>query len=226
MFFPERVKAVHPPDRVLEVGPGSTPHPFSQFFLEKCFPESQAVGQRGGLPPIEFHKPITYFDGGRFPFEDKEFDYVICSHVLEHVPDVDLFVGELTRVASRGYLEFPTIHYEYLYNFDEHLNLLCYRDGEVLWMPKSETRLNDFTLVQDFLRSTLRAGHDDVIQSLKESFFQGFEWTAPLVIRRVNEVGLLVPPGDEVGMKKPLSGGELIRELADRLARRIGIGGD
>ncbi len=43
------------------------------------------------------------------PFKDKEFDFVIASHVLEHVVDVDFFIKELERVSSRGYIELPTI---------------------------------------------------------------------------------------------------------------------
>ena len=70
--------------------------------------------------------------------------------MLEHVDDVELFLNELTRVASRGYLEFPNIYYEYLYSFAEHQNLLQYKDNAILWMPKSETRLVDFDPIQSF----------------------------------------------------------------------------
>ena len=42
------------------------------------------------------------------PFKDKEFDFVIASHVLEHVKDVDLFIKELERISSKGYIEVPT----------------------------------------------------------------------------------------------------------------------
>ena len=42
------------------------------------------------------------------PFKDKEFDFVIASHVLEHVKDVDIFIKELERVSSKGYIEVPT----------------------------------------------------------------------------------------------------------------------
>ncbi len=42
------------------------------------------------------------------PFKDKEFDFVIASHVLEHVKDVDMFIKELERVSSKGYIEVPT----------------------------------------------------------------------------------------------------------------------
>ena len=43
------------------------------------------------------------------PFKDKEFDFVIASHVIEHVKDVDIFLKELQRVSSKGYIELPSI---------------------------------------------------------------------------------------------------------------------
>ncbi|MDC1014251.1 methyltransferase domain-containing protein [Candidatus Pelagibacter sp.] len=43
------------------------------------------------------------------PFKDKEFDFVIASHVIEHVEDVEFFMKELQRVSSKGYIELPTI---------------------------------------------------------------------------------------------------------------------
>ena len=42
------------------------------------------------------------------PFKDKEFDFVIASHVLEHVKELDIFIKELERVSSKGYIEVPT----------------------------------------------------------------------------------------------------------------------
>ena len=44
----------------------------------------------------------------KLPFKDKEFDFVIASHVLEHVEDLNSFIKELERVALRGYIELPT----------------------------------------------------------------------------------------------------------------------
>ena len=43
------------------------------------------------------------------PFKNKEFDFVIASHVLEHVEDPAFFIKELERVSSQGYIELPTI---------------------------------------------------------------------------------------------------------------------
>jgi len=44
----------------------------------------------------------------KLPFKDKEFDFVVASHVMEHVEDVDFFIKELERVSKKGYVELPT----------------------------------------------------------------------------------------------------------------------
>ena len=46
--------------------------------------------------------------GKELPFKDKEFDFVIASHVLEHVEDPELFLKEIQRVSKSGYIEVPT----------------------------------------------------------------------------------------------------------------------
>jgi len=42
------------------------------------------------------------------PFKDKEFDFVIASHVIEHVEDFQFFIKELERITSKGYIELPS----------------------------------------------------------------------------------------------------------------------
>ena len=37
-----------------------------------------------------------------YPFADNEFDLVVANHVVEHVPDVMAFIGELHRVTKGG----------------------------------------------------------------------------------------------------------------------------
>ena len=44
----------------------------------------------------------------KLPFKDKEFDFVIASHVAEHVEDISYFLDELSRVSKKGYIEVPT----------------------------------------------------------------------------------------------------------------------
>ena len=43
-----------------------------------------------------------------YPFADKQFDYVICSHVLEDVRDPLWVCAEMRRIARRGYIEMPS----------------------------------------------------------------------------------------------------------------------
>jgi ubiquinone/menaquinone biosynthesis C-methylase UbiE len=45
----------------------------------------------------------------KLPFKDNEFDFVVASHVMEHVNDVEFFIGELERISKQGYIELPTM---------------------------------------------------------------------------------------------------------------------
>ena len=45
----------------------------------------------------------------KLPFKNKEFDFVVASHVIEHVEDVDFFIKELERVSKKGYIELPSM---------------------------------------------------------------------------------------------------------------------
>jgi SAM-dependent methyltransferase len=126
----------------------------------------------GPAPGVE----LVYYDGGRFPFKDREFDYVVCSHVIEHVADVQSLVSELGRVARRGYIEYPTIYYEYLYNFSVHLNFIKYRDGKLYYLAKADTAFNDFLPVQRFFYRSLEMGHSQLVDAFKHIMFEGFEW--------------------------------------------------
>ncbi len=44
----------------------------------------------------------------KLPFKDKEFDFIISSHVVEHVEDIEYFLKELARIGKQGYIEVPT----------------------------------------------------------------------------------------------------------------------
>ena len=83
MFFPDRIKNILPTYRVLEIGPGANPHPRADVFLEKEFTQEEAYIQSGFEKPKISNKPIHYYKQLPIPFKDKEFDYVICSHVIE-----------------------------------------------------------------------------------------------------------------------------------------------
>lgn len=187
MFFPERIVSIKPTDKVLEIGPGATPYFRSDVFLEKRYEsEADLVAQSGRVGLLQTDKPVVLYDGGGFPFSDKEFDYVICSHVLEHVENADLFLKEIQRVGIKGYLEYPTIYYDYIYNIPEHTLFLLYKNGVINWMTKEESGLNKYSQIQEFLFVSLGLGYQDLVNQLKEYFFQGFEWFDVIESKRVS----------------------------------------
>ncbi len=189
MFFPEKILNIKPSDYVLEIGPGSHPHPRSDVLLEKIFENKKiAKRQRGLTPEIKTDKKIIYYDGGKFPFSDKEFDYVICSHVIEHVIDVELFLEELFRIAKKGYLEYPLVYYDYIYNFAEHVTFLKYSNDTLYYSPKRETTLSDFYCIHQFFYESLVRGHSCLIDNLKEFFFEGFEWEESFKIKKTTKI--------------------------------------
>jgi ubiquinone/menaquinone biosynthesis C-methylase UbiE len=55
-------------------------------------------------------------------FEDNAFDTVICSHVIEHIPDAQAAVKELKRIAKdKVIITVPCQRY-YHYTFDLHIH--------------------------------------------------------------------------------------------------------
>lgn len=220
MFFPERIVGINPSDKVLEVGPGGTPHPRSDVFLEKVYASEEAwASQRGHAPKLTTDKRVVYYDGGRFPFEDNEFDYVICSHVIEHVEDVEVFLSELFRVAPRGYLEYPTVCYDYLYNFYDHLNLVKFKDGSLLYLRKEDTALKEFLPVQKLLHHSFGMGYSKLVDDLKPVMFEGFEWTQRFAARRASGIDELVADVKDIPPLQDRVNCNLLRYLARRIKR-------
>ena len=195
MFFFDRIKNIKDTDRVLEIGPGADPHPRSDILLELSYDSTDEYHkQLGHSNPLVTDKKVVYYYGNKFPFGDKEFDYVICAHVLEHVPDVPAFLSEVFRVAKRGYFEYPTIYYEYLYNINAHKNVLKFENGELKYMKKSHLPFNSFKPVQEMLLQSLQRGHVHHINNLITYYIEGYEWEKSFPCREVKNI-------DEVTME-------------------------
>jgi hypothetical protein len=53
----------------------------------------------------------------RWPFHDKQIDFVICSHTLEDVRDPVWLCSEFNRIAKAGYIEVPSRLEEQTFGF-------------------------------------------------------------------------------------------------------------
>ena len=123
---------IRPNDFVLEIGSGHNPKARSDVLCDKFIGDDE---QRGGT--IVTDRPMVEADGEFLPFADRAFDYVICSHVLEHVQDPRRFIAELTRVACRGYIETPSEIGERIYGWHYHNWVVNLVDG-CLMLRKNE----------------------------------------------------------------------------------------
>ena len=121
-------------DFVLEIGSGHNPKARSDVLCDKFIEDNE---QRGGT--IVADRPLVEADGQFLPFADAAFDYVICSHVLEHVEDPVLLISELMRVASRGYIETPSEIGEQIYGWYYHHWVVNLIDGR-LTLQKNNQR--------------------------------------------------------------------------------------
>lgn len=64
-----------------------------------------------------------------YPFPDKHFDFLICSHVLEHLQDPVRTCSEFSRIAKAGYIEVPFYCVDlYIRNNDTIHRWLCAYD--------------------------------------------------------------------------------------------------
>ena len=89
---------LNPDWKILDIGCGYTAH-------EKA----TVICDIQDLSSFYENKKFIKLDNKNLPFKDKEFDFVIASHVIEHVEDVEYFISELQRISSKGYIELPTI---------------------------------------------------------------------------------------------------------------------
>jgi hypothetical protein len=109
-------------DRVLDVGGWAQPLKRANAVID-CSPYET----RGGYGSIgdgdeRFKKSDwTVWDicnRKPWPFKDKEFDFVTCSHVLEDLRDPLWVCSEIVRVGKKGYIETPSRAAETLFGVE------------------------------------------------------------------------------------------------------------
>jgi hypothetical protein len=166
---------VGPDDLVLDVGSGDKPHWRADVLVDR-YVGPQHAAQRSGRAAARVSRPLFDADIAAMPFADEAFDYVVCSHVLEHVVDPAAAVAEITRVGRAGYIEVPEAASAKILDFPGHL-WWCRRDGSGLRFTAKSTAAFDAEIaayieaagVGDRLSRLLDADFDHRVVSLRWS---------------------------------------------------------
>ena len=87
----------NPKWKILDIGCGYRAHPYASVIADVQDLSNHYEG-----------KKFIKINEKKLPFKDKEFDFVIASHVIEHVEDFEFFINELERISSKGYIELPS----------------------------------------------------------------------------------------------------------------------
>ena len=83
--------------KILDIGCGYSANRYATILADKQ-----------DLSDFYKEKKFVRITENKLPFKDKEFDFVIASHVIEHVESFEIFIKELERISKKGYIEVPT----------------------------------------------------------------------------------------------------------------------
>ena len=83
--------------KILDIGCGYRAHPLAS-----------TIADVQDFSKLYKDKKFVKIKEKTLPFKDKEFDFVIASHVIEHVKDFEFFIKELERISTKGYIELPS----------------------------------------------------------------------------------------------------------------------
>ena len=87
----------NPKWKILDIGCGYRAHPYASVIADVQDLSNHYEG-----------KKFIKINEKKLPFKDKEFDFVMASHVIEHVEDFEFFINELERISPKGYIELPS----------------------------------------------------------------------------------------------------------------------
>jgi ubiquinone/menaquinone biosynthesis C-methylase UbiE len=104
------------------------------------------------------------------PFDNLEFDTVICTHTLEHVRNLSKGITELRRIARRVLIIVPRQR-PYKYTFDLHLNFFPYPHSLLSAFGKTPSEAScedvdgDLLFIEDQERTSFRRETSSAIAS-------------------------------------------------------------
>ncbi len=116
----------------LDIGSGHSPHFRADVLCDISLGDDR---ERGG--PVNLDRPFVVGDAECLPFRDKAFDFIICSHLLEHLRNPERCLQEMMRVGKRGYIETPSEFAEKLCGWPPHRWFVRGENGRLVFTEKT-----------------------------------------------------------------------------------------
>ena len=170
---------------MLDVGCGDKPHWRADVLVDKFLAEEHAK-QRNTGGSVKALAPL-FESALDLSFRDKAFDFVYCSHVLEHIARSAASVKELMRVGKRGYLEVPFTGIQKILDQETHL-WLCDRTESTLLFVAKEHAVYDQD-IQRFLDAGPFGPFAFLMNFFPDAAMIRMSWTeaAPISVRVIGE---------------------------------------
>lgn len=156
------IKNISRDDLVLDIGSGDKPFWRADVVVDK-YPEDNKQRISGSII-LDKRKLFIKADIEDLPFKDKTFDFIFCSHLLEHVGNPTKALAEITRVGKRGYIEVPWALLDSLKSLPSHLWFCELEEGTLVFErrrnkkkvpPKNTEKLDQRFSVKFLLQSFL-----------------------------------------------------------------------
>jgi hypothetical protein len=122
--------------QVIDVGPGQYPLKRANMVVDRSGDILKPISDSGQATMQ------TDLNKGLPGIADKQFDYVWCSHVLEHVQDPVACAATLSRIGKSGTIVMPSAIKDGIFNFEEKEHLWHILPNPTTGKPPIFVRMN------------------------------------------------------------------------------------
>jgi SAM-dependent methyltransferase len=184
---------IAPNDIVLDIGSGGWPFKRANHLADK-YPDTTTHRVE---VMVRDQRPFFEIDIEHLLFNDRTYDFVFCSHVLEHLDNPGQAIRELMRVGRRGYIEVPTRLSDVMFNFTRlpnhhrwHGMVLCDTLVLVEWNDWERRDLGNHFF--NALHSEYSNAFQDFFELNRDLFFASLHWNEKIHFLIIDKQGQII----------------------------------